>query len=50
MSELRPIGTEFWMVYPVSKQSSGNVQYRFLYRITAHDDCALSMSLTAWSQ
>jgi hypothetical protein len=40
MSDLRPIGTEFWHEFPLSKISTLNVQSRFLYRIESHKLCA----------
>jgi len=43
-TNLRPIGTEFWIAYPVSSAVSlGRTQERFLYRIVAHDECAYSL-------
>ena len=42
MSELRPIGTEFWYEFPFNPRSveGGNKQHRFLYQVKSHDRVA----------
>jgi hypothetical protein len=36
MRELRPIGTEFWYVYPIDIRNPALSQVRFLYRVVRH--------------
>lgn len=40
MSELRPIGFEFWQSFSMSQHG---IQRRFLYRIVAHEEVAISL-------
>lgn len=48
MSELRPIGTEFWSEPQWSSPNeSGKYQMKFFYRVVAHDACANSLAPNA---
>lgn len=38
LTNMRPIGSEFWYEFPVTQVDTRGVQDRFLYRIVAYDN------------